>query len=86
MARRKGRTYSTILVDLEQHKVVDLLAEHSAPAFADWLKTQPQVEIIRRDRASAYAEGATRGAPQALQVADRPIKTLVEGRPQMAPA
>ena len=70
-ARRKGRTYSTILVDLEQHKVVDILPEHSADAFADWLKTQPQVEIISRDRAGAYAEGAPRGAPQALQIADR---------------
>jgi len=70
-ARRKGRTYSTILVDLERRQVVDLLPEQSADAFADWLAAQRQVEIVSRDRAGAYAEGATRGAPQALQVADR---------------
>src|SRR4029450_5216478 len=29
-ARRKGRTYGTILVDLERHRVVDVLPDRSA--------------------------------------------------------
>jgi transposase len=70
-AFRKGRTYGTILVDLEKRQVVDLLPERSAESLATWLRSHPGVEIVSRDRASCYAEGIQRGAPHAQQVADR---------------
>lgn len=70
-ARRRGQTYGIVFVDLERHAVVDLLAYRSADDLAAWLAAHPGVEIIRRNCAECYADGARRGAPDAVQVADR---------------
>lgn len=70
-AFRKGRTYGTLLVDLERRRPLDLLPDRSAATVAAWLHRRPQITVIARDRSTEYARAATRGAPTAVQVADR---------------
>ncbi|MGW6523564.1 transposase [Streptomyces sp. NPDC054962] len=60
-AIRRGQTYSTVLTSVEDHRVVELLATREAEPLAGWLIRHPGVEIICRDRAGAYPEGARRG-------------------------
>jgi transposase len=70
-AFRKGQLYGTLIVNLEQARPIDILPDRSAESVATWLRRHPQIAVIARDRAADYVRGATDGAPQAIQVADR---------------
>ncbi len=70
-AFRRGTRYGTILVDLERRRVVDLLPERSQESLVAWLKRHPGVETATRDRSNIYREALAKGAPGAMQIADR---------------
>src|SRR2546421_4442264 len=70
-AIRRGDSYGTILVNLETGRPLDLLPDRTADAVLPWLASHQEIEVVSRDRASAYADAAKRALPHATQVADR---------------
>lgn len=77
---RRGRKFGSILVDMQSHKVIDLLPDRKAETAKAWMQAHPEIDLVSRDRGGDYAAGAREGAPQATQVADRfhLYKNLVE--------
>ena len=58
-------------MNLESHKVVDLLPDRQADTAARWMRHHPDIVAVSRDGGSEYAKAASQGAPQAIQVGDR---------------
>jgi transposase len=70
-AWRRGCRYGTLICDLERHRVVALLPDRQGETAATWLRDHPSIGFVARDRSANYGEAASKGAPQAVQVADR---------------
>ena len=69
--KRKAHSYGSIIVDLDTHQPITLLDDRAADHGADWLRAHPELCVVSRDRGQVSVEGVPRGAPQAVQVADR---------------
>jgi transposase len=70
-AWRKGQRYGTLIVDLARGCPIDVLEDRAAETVATWLHAHPDITVVARDRAEAYAAGIRQGVPEATQVADR---------------
>ena len=70
-AWKRGHRYGTIVCDLEQRRIIDILPDREAATAAAWLARHPSITVIARDRGAGYRQAAAEGRPDAVQVADR---------------
>lgn len=70
-AWRRGCRYGSVVCDLERRRIVALLPDRQSETVAAWLRDYPSIDFVARDRGAGYSEAASKGAPQAIQIADR---------------
>lgn len=71
VAWRRNHRYGTIVCDLERRRPIRPLPDREPATAEAWLRGNPQIQIIARDRGGAYGLAAAKALPNAVQVADR---------------
>lgn len=46
---RRGRTFGTVVVDLDAHQIIDLLPDQQAETASAWMTTHPEITHVSRD-------------------------------------
>ncbi|MCR5754147.1 MAG: transposase [Acetatifactor sp.] len=70
-AIRKRFSYGTVMVDLETHRIIDMIPSRDVAEVENWLREYPNVEVVSRDGAQIYASAVREVHPNARQVSDR---------------
>ena len=56
---------------MKRREPIEVFVGRDGVAVADWMRANPTIQIVARDRASAYSEAVELALPEAQQVADR---------------
>ncbi len=68
------------MVDIETHRIIDLLDSRDKGPVTQWLKSFPNLEVVSRDGSHTYSSAIAEAHPNAIQVSDRfhLLKNLAE--------
>lgn len=70
-AQKKGRVYGSIIIDLDQSTVIDLLDDREQASFGSWLDEHRSVELASRDRSTDYSAAIASSGREITEVADK---------------
>jgi transposase len=60
---RGGYRFGTIRVDLESHRPIDVLPDRRAETAAAWMRDNPEIQVVSRDRGTEYASAGSEASP-----------------------
>ena len=70
-AFKKGHTYGTVMVDIDTHRIIDLLPSREVDDVAEWLSSFPNLEIVSRDGSVSYNSAVRQADAGLIQISDR---------------
>lgn len=70
-ALKKRHVYGTIMVDIDTHRVIDLISSRETADVTEWLKTYPNLEMVSRDGSVSYRNAIEAVGKDIIQVSDR---------------
>ncbi|QPW46708.1 transposase [Bacillus thuringiensis] len=70
-AIKKRQRYGTIMVDIETHKIIDLIPSRDLEEVIAWLKTFPNLKIVSRDGSITFRNAIAQAHPAVIQISDR---------------
>lgn len=70
-ALKKRQRYGTVMVNVDNHKIVDMIESRETEDVSRWLAEYPNLRVVSRDGSQQYAAAITQAHPGAMQVSDR---------------
>lgn len=59
------------MIDIDTHRVIDMIFSRELNDVTKWLKTYPNVQIVSRDGSITYNKAVSLAHPKAIQISDR---------------
>lgn len=70
-ALKKRQRYGTVMVDVETHKIIDMIESRELEDVKRWLEEYPNIRMVSRDGSHTYAAAITAAHPGAMQISGR---------------
>lgn len=70
-AIRKRKTYGTIMINIENNTIIDMIESREYDDIVSWLRNYPNIEVFSRDGSITYNSAIATSHPKAIQVSDR---------------
>lgn len=70
-ALKKRHTYGTVMIDIDTHRIIDLLPSREMEEVAQWLSSFPNLELVSRDGSVSYHSAVKQANEKIIQSSDR---------------
>lgn len=70
-ALKKSVSYGTIMVDIDTHRIIDIIPSRGSLEVENWLRSFPNLKVISRDGSKTYASAIQKSHPDIIQISDR---------------